>query len=227
MRHHINRIITDIATQIICKNDKWQAGILLGIHEALWCRRLFVIMLSKGKSYIKLWKVNYISTCYVLYKTRPIHWTLTKGFYFDSTIHHLSLTGVSNSPLHLNTYSDCACYTFHCTVVRRLYWARGNRKNICCQKIFGNSFSFQATEMVLTSKWGKIQPEIQIKLWPRVEGEFEAPGSEKRCSQSWDHLWHPCGPQCIAILWKSVGQGRQGQGSTLRLIWQICDEKCY
>ena len=137
MRHHINRIITDIATQIICKNDKWQAGILLGIHEALWCRRLFVIMLSKGKSYIKLWKVNYISTCYVLYKTRPIHWTLTKGFYFDSTIHHLSLTGVSNSPLHLNTYSDCACYTFHCTVVRRLYWARGNRKNICCQKILG------------------------------------------------------------------------------------------
>ena len=25
-----------------------------------------------------------------------------------------------------------------------------------------NSFSFQATEMVLTSKWGRIQPEIQI-----------------------------------------------------------------
>ena len=37
-----------------------------------------------------------------------------------------------------------------------------NRKNICCQKIFGNSFSFQATEMVLTSKWGRIQQEIQI-----------------------------------------------------------------
>ena len=35
-------------------------------------------------------------------------------------------------------------------------------KNICCQKIFGNSISFQATEMVLTSKWGRIQPEIQI-----------------------------------------------------------------
>ena len=26
-------------------------------------------------------------------------------------------------------------------------------------KIFGNFFSFQATEMVLTSKWGRIQPE--------------------------------------------------------------------
>ena len=37
-----------------------------------------------------------------------------------------------------------------------------NRKNICCQKIFGNFFSFQATEMVLTSEWGRIQPEIQI-----------------------------------------------------------------
>ena len=37
-----------------------------------------------------------------------------------------------------------------------------SRKNICCQKIFGNSFSFQATEMVLTSKWGRIQQEIQI-----------------------------------------------------------------
>ena len=31
-----------------------------------------------------------------------------------------------------------------------------------CQKIFDISFSFQATEMVLTSKWGRIQPEIQI-----------------------------------------------------------------
>ena len=179
MRHHINRIITDIATQIICKNDKWQAGILLGIHEALWCRRLFVIMLSKGKSYIKLWKVNYISTCYVLYKTRPIHWTLTKGFYFDSTIHHLSLTGVSNSPLHLNTYSDCACYTFHCTVVRRLYWARGNRKNICCQKIFDYSFSFQATDMVFTAKWGRIGPQIQIWYVQCVDSSRTGAGTPK------------------------------------------------
>ena len=32
-----------------------------------------------------------------------------------------------------------------------------------CQKIFDNFFSFQATEMVLTSKWGgRIQQEIQI-----------------------------------------------------------------
>ena len=36
------------------------------------------------------------------------------------------------------------------------------RKNIFCQKIFDNFFSFQATEMVLTSKWGRIQQEIQI-----------------------------------------------------------------
>ena len=39
----------------------------------------------------------------------------------------------------------------HCTVGRR-------------QKIFGNSFSFEATEMVLTSKWGRIQnPNL---TWP-------------------------------------------------------------
>ena len=37
-----------------------------------------------------------------------------------------------------------------------------SRKNIFCQKVFDNFFSFQATEMVLTSKWGRIQPEIQI-----------------------------------------------------------------
>ena len=30
--------------------------------------------------------------------------------------------------------------------------------------MFNNFFSFQATEMVFTSKWGRIQPEIQICL---------------------------------------------------------------
>ena len=35
-------------------------------------------------------------------------------------------------------------------------------EHVVVGKIFGNSFSFQATEMVLTSKWGRIQPEIQI-----------------------------------------------------------------
>ena len=32
-----------------------------------------------------------------------------------------------------------------------------SRKNIIWQKIFDNFFSFQATEMVLASKWGRIQ----------------------------------------------------------------------
>ena len=36
-----------------------------------------------------------------------------------------------------------------------------SRKNIFCQKIFDNFSSFQATEMVLTSKWGRIQQEVQ------------------------------------------------------------------
>ena len=66
----------------------------------------------------------------------------------------------------------------HCTVGRRLYWAWGHRKNICCQKIFGNSFSFQATEMVLNSKCGKIQSEIQI--WP-----------DQVVAASWTRVWSP------------------------------------
>ena len=37
-----------------------------------------------------------------------------------------------------------------------------SRKNIFCQKIFDNFFSFQGPEIVLTSKWGRNQPEIQI-----------------------------------------------------------------
>ena len=36
--------------------------------------------------------------------------------------------------------------------------------SIFCQKIFDNSFSFQATEIVLTSKWGRIEPDLRIEL---------------------------------------------------------------
>ena len=40
-----------------------------------------------------------------------------------------------------------------------------SRKNIFCQKIFDNFFSFQATEMVLTSKWGRTSfPYFGVKL---------------------------------------------------------------
>ena len=56
-----------------------------------------------------------------------------------------------------------------------------SRKNIFCQKIFHNFFSFQATEMVLTSKWGRIQPEIQI--WPDqvvASSSLEAQNMRKR-----------------------------------------------
>ena len=34
-----------------------------------------------------------------------------------------------------------------------IYWAWGHRKNICCIEIFGNSFRFQAKEMILASKF--------------------------------------------------------------------------
>ena len=57
-------------------------------------------------------------------------------------------------------YSTIQCSTVHSGATPLL---RGSsRKNIFCQKIFDNFFNFQATEMVLTSKWGRIQPEIQI-----------------------------------------------------------------
>ena len=60
--------------------------------------------------------------------------------------------------------------------------ACGHRKNICCQKICGNSCSFQATEMVsmmtmMTVKWFLHQNGVEFnkkskydltKLWPLV-----------------------------------------------------------
>ena len=70
------------------------------------------------------------------------------------------------------------------------------RKNICCQKIFDNSFSFQATEMVLTSKWGRIQPQIQI--WS-VHCVAASKTGVERCSFSWDQLWPPRRPQCTGV----------------------------
>ena len=39
-----------------------------------------------------------------------------------------------------------------------------SRKNIFCQKIFNNFFIFQATEMVLTSKWGRINKKFKSEL---------------------------------------------------------------
>ena len=63
----------------------------------------------------------------------------------------------------INVVAPCKykfMYTLHSGATPLLRGFSG--KNIFCQKIFDNFFSFQATEMVLTSKWGRIQQEIQI-----------------------------------------------------------------
>ena len=74
---------------------------------------------------------------------------------------HSSLSVTSQSaPRHRHTHTLSHCHTVHSGATPLL---RGcSRKNIFCQKIFDNFFCFQATEMVLTSKWGRIQPEIHI-----------------------------------------------------------------
>ena len=86
----------------------------------------------------------------------------------------------------------------HCTV-GRFYWAWGHRKNIYCQKIFGTSFSFQATEMVLTSKWGRIQPKIQI--WPDqvVAASWTLVRSPKHAEKMLIQLRSPTEPSWPAV----------------------------
>ena len=63
---------------------------------------------------------------------------------------------ISGSALFSRAWNEC------CRRLREVFQSRRRAliigQNIC------NSFSFEATEMVLTSKWGRIKPEIQI--WP-------------------------------------------------------------
>ena len=72
---------------------------------------------------------------------------------------------------------DICKWTMHSG--RRIYWAWGHRKNICYQKNTCNSFNFDATEMVLTSKWGKIKPQIQIWYVQCVDGSRMGAGRPK------------------------------------------------
>ena len=78
-----------------------------------------------------------------------------------------------------------------------------SRKNIFCQKIFDNFFSFQATEMVLTSKWGRIQQEIQI--WPDqvVAGSWTVVGSPKHAEKMLIQLRSPTAPSWPAVHWST------------------------
>ena len=93
--------------------------------------------------------------------------------------------------------SECLCLPLHsgATPLQRGF----SRKNICCQKIFGNSFSFQATEMVLTSKWGRIQQEIQI--WPDqvVEASWRLVRSPKHAEKMLIQLITPTEPSWPAV----------------------------
>ena len=86
---------------------------------------------------------------------------------------------------------------------RRLYWAWYDRKNIFCQKIFNNSSSFQVTEMVLTSKWGRIKPGIQI--WPDqfVAGSWTVVGSPKHAEKMLMQLRLPTGLSLPAVQYQT------------------------
>ena len=82
-----------------------------------------------------------------------------------------------------------------------------SRKNIFFQKIFDNFFSFQATEIVLTSKWGRIQPEIQIWHVQLVAASWTLVGSPKHAEKMLIQLitlLHPRGPQ-----WNAQYNGRK------------------
>ena len=52
--------------------------------------------------------------------------------------------------------------TGEAAVSRNALWSDAFSEHGVIGKIVVNSFSFQATEIVFTSKWGRIQPEIQI-----------------------------------------------------------------
>jgi len=103
-----------------------------------------------------------------------------------------------------------------------------SRKNIFCQKIFDNFFSFQATEMVLTSKWGRIQQEILI--WPDqvVAASWTLVRSPKHAGKMLIQLrtlLNPRGLQCIGLginfIWyRSRWDLTWGEGDT-HWIWRL------
>ena len=76
-----------------------------------------------------------------------------------------------------------------------------SRKNIFCQKIFDNFFSFQATEIVLTSKWGRIQPEIQIWHVQVVAASWTLVRSPKHAEKMLIQLITPTAPSWPAVQW--------------------------
>ena len=92
-----------------------------------------------------------------------IYWEIHQKLYFFPNFFPNS---IPNSPCYLNKHPchHVAAVTgswlpplkTDCTVHSAVQWVIG--------KIFGNFFSFQATEMVFISKWGRIQPETQICL---------------------------------------------------------------
>ena len=126
-----------------------------------------------------------VSMCLVSYNfcMIPHVWALTFG---------LNLSGAWGV---LSEY----CTTLHSGATPLL---RGfSRKNIFCQKIFDNFFSFQATEMVLTSKWGRIQQEIQI--WPDqvVAASWRLVRSPKHAEKMLIQLIMPTEPSSPAVQW--------------------------
>ena len=123
----------------------------------------------------------------------PWVWEINVTLWF---IHSLIVLFLSIVPLYRKDVlrdqygrllSTGSIYRHHLTSIPPTFWCRrlgtGHttlRHSYNAQWSDAFTFTFQGTEME----------------WPGVRRKFEAPGSEQRCSQSWDHLWHPCGPQC-------------------------------
>ena len=107
---------------------------------------------------------------------------------------------------HYKFISGFVVTTMHSGATHLLSW--GHRKNICCKKKIGDSFSFQATEMVLTSKWGRIQQEIQI--WPDqvVAASWRLVRSPKHAEKMLIQLIMPTEPSSPTVEWCSYNNIR-------------------
>ena len=98
---------------------------------------------------------------------------------------------------HYKFISGFVVTTMHSGATHLLSW--GHKKNICCKKKFG----ITPSEIVLTSKWGRIQPEIQIWHVQVVAASWTLVGSPKHAEKMLIQLISATAPswpavQCIA-----------------------------
>ena len=92
-----------------------------------------------------------------------------------------------------------------------IYWAWGHRKNICCQKIFYYSFSFQATDMVFTAKWDRILIFCFVVSWMmnRLEEAFDF------------NLWCVYHPWTLDVHCNCSGGSSRLCNKLIMLVWKM------